>query len=189
MNTGERIRVRRLELGLTQRALSERCGIAEPTLRRYEAGKLNPKLSTCQKIATALEVPVVYLLDASPETQKIATEVDQMIKDLRKKIQDARENPDSEKLISDVQPLLAYAEQVQNETTVKAFQEDASTKLAQSISDIQATTDLVKRNRKTSKLIAAFDQLNDDGQAKVIELVEDFALIPKYRRPNPELGK
>lgn len=186
MNTGERIRARRLELGLTQRALSERCGIAEPTLRRYEAGKLNPKLSTCQKIATALEVPVVYLLEASSETKELAEEVDQMIKGLRAKIRDAQEDPNPENLVNNIHPLLAYVEQVQKETMEKAFQEDALSKLNQSISDIQETTDIAKRNRNTSKLIAAFDQLNDDGQAKVVELVEDFALIPKYRKVNLE---
>lgn len=181
MNTGERIRARRLELGLTQRALSERCGIAEPTLRRYEAGKLNPKLSTCQKIATALEVPVVYLLDASPETKERAGDVDKMIKELRIKIQEAQEDPDQDNPLKNMQPFLAYVEQVQKETLEKAFQEDTLSKLNQSISDIQETTDIAKRNRKTSKLIAAFDRLNDAGQTKVVELVESFAQIPAYQ--------
>lgn len=181
MTTGERIRARRLELGLTQRALSERCGIAEPTLRRYEAGKLNPKLSTCQTIATALEVPVVYLLDTSPETRELAGDVGEIIKELRARIQEAQENPDSENPFKNSQPLLAYLEQVQKETTAKALQEDALNKLNQSISDIQETSDAAKRKRKASKLVSAFDRLNDDGQAKAVELVGDLARIPEYQ--------
>ena len=53
---GERIRELRNERGLTQKELGERAGIAEPTIRRYELGKLNPKFETVQKIASGLNV-------------------------------------------------------------------------------------------------------------------------------------
>ena len=55
---GERIRYIRKSKGLTQKALGELCGIAEPTIRRYELGKLNPKYETLQKIAKAMYVPI-----------------------------------------------------------------------------------------------------------------------------------
>ena len=58
---GERIKKVRLSLGLTQKKLGELCGIAEPTIRRYELGKLNPKIGTLNKIAKALGVPVTEL--------------------------------------------------------------------------------------------------------------------------------
>lgn len=48
-------------MGLTQKKLGELCGIAEPTIRRYELGKLNPKIGTLNKIAKALGVPVTEL--------------------------------------------------------------------------------------------------------------------------------
>ena len=54
MTTGERIRAERQAAGMTQKALGEACEIAEPTIRRYEAGKLNPKIETLEKIAGAL---------------------------------------------------------------------------------------------------------------------------------------
>ena len=41
MTVGERIRAARKAKGLTQKQLGEACGIAEPTIRRYELGKLN----------------------------------------------------------------------------------------------------------------------------------------------------
>ena len=50
MTTGERIRAERQAAGMTQKALGEACEIAEPTIRRYEAGKLNPKIETLEKI-------------------------------------------------------------------------------------------------------------------------------------------
>ncbi len=63
MTVGERIRIARKEKGLTQKALGEACGIAEPTIRRYELGKLNPKFETLGKIASALGVDIYSLLD------------------------------------------------------------------------------------------------------------------------------
>lgn len=58
MTTGERIRQLRKEAGLTQKQLGEKCGIAEPTIRKYELGKLKPKIETLIKIANALNVNV-----------------------------------------------------------------------------------------------------------------------------------
>lgn len=54
VTTGERIRQARKERNWTQKKLGEESGIAEPTIRRYELGKLNPKFETLQKIANAL---------------------------------------------------------------------------------------------------------------------------------------
>lgn len=62
MTTGEKIRAIRKERGFTQKELGERCGIAEPTIRRYELGKLNPKFETLSKIAKELRVPVYKLV-------------------------------------------------------------------------------------------------------------------------------
>lgn len=66
MTAGERIRTARLAKGLTQNALGEKCGIAEPTIRRYELGKLNPKPSTLQKIADALDLPLSFFQATPP---------------------------------------------------------------------------------------------------------------------------
>ena len=41
---------------LHKKELGEKAGIAEPTIRRYELGKLNPKIETVKKIADALGV-------------------------------------------------------------------------------------------------------------------------------------
>jgi len=67
MTTGERIRAARKKAGLTQKQLSELTGIAEPTIRRYELGKLNPKYETVGKLAAAMNIPVstVMPIDAN----------------------------------------------------------------------------------------------------------------------------
>lgn len=65
MTTGELIRHARISAGLTQKELGERAGIAEPTIGRYELGKLNPKPSTLKKIADAIGVSWSSLLPES----------------------------------------------------------------------------------------------------------------------------
>lgn len=65
MDIGHRIRLIRERKGWSQKTLGENCNppIAEPTIRRYELGKLNPKIETLQKIANALEIPTSTLID------------------------------------------------------------------------------------------------------------------------------
>lgn len=56
MTTGEKIKLARQTAKLTQKKLSELTGIAEPTIRKYESNRLNPKKETLQKIAVPLGV-------------------------------------------------------------------------------------------------------------------------------------
>ena len=63
MTIGERIRMIRKEKKLTQKQLGELCNIAEPTIRRYELGGLNPKIQTIEKIAKALGVPTSCFIE------------------------------------------------------------------------------------------------------------------------------
>ena len=56
MTSGEAIRKFRKEKGITQKKLSELTGIAEITIRQYEADKYSPKYQQIEKIASALNV-------------------------------------------------------------------------------------------------------------------------------------
>ena len=69
---GERIKDFRKQRGLTQKKLGELCEpkIAEPTIRKYELGILNPKVETIGKIATALNVSVADIMDWSQFDEK-----------------------------------------------------------------------------------------------------------------------
>lgn len=76
MTVGEQIQNLRKQQNLTQRELGKRCGIAEPTIRRYELGKLKPKISTVAKIAEALGVEILELISGDsnyPITFTIST--------------------------------------------------------------------------------------------------------------------
>ena len=59
---GKNIRILRKEKGLTQKALSKKTGIAEITIRQYEAGKYIPKYDNMLKLAIALNVSTREIL-------------------------------------------------------------------------------------------------------------------------------
>lgn len=62
MTTGELIKEKRIALGWTQLKLSEKTGIINSTIGKYERGTLKPKLETLEKIAAALGCPVGDLI-------------------------------------------------------------------------------------------------------------------------------
>lgn len=61
MQVGENIRALRKEKGITQKELGRLSGIAEITIRQYESGKYQPKIETIEKIAKALDVPIIKI--------------------------------------------------------------------------------------------------------------------------------
>lgn len=53
----------RAEQGLSQAALSKRCGLTKEYIARLELGQHDPSLSTLAKLAKALKVPIASLLE------------------------------------------------------------------------------------------------------------------------------
>jgi transcriptional regulator with XRE-family HTH domain len=74
MTLGERIRERRLELGITLREFARRVDVSAPYLTDLEAGRRNPGPEVLARIAGALQLPAADLeaLDTrlSPEVRR-----------------------------------------------------------------------------------------------------------------------
>lgn len=77
MTTGERIRAARKRLGLTQEQLAKNVGVATITIRQYELNKRRPSYEQMRKLADALEVSFLYLI----ENQGIFNSVDEAAND------------------------------------------------------------------------------------------------------------
>lgn len=60
---GKNLRAARQNLGLTQEEVAERSGVQAGEISRIERGLRDPKVSTLEKIARALELPAGRLLD------------------------------------------------------------------------------------------------------------------------------
>jgi transcriptional regulator with XRE-family HTH domain len=78
---GDRIRVRRNELGLSLRALAKEVNLTASFLSQLERDQADPSIKSLRKIADAMRVPLFYFLAEE-------TEVDPVVrKDRRKRLQ------------------------------------------------------------------------------------------------------
>ena len=79
---GKRIKRLRKEKEITQKELAKKTGIAEITIRQYEAGKYNPKLANVEKIAKALDVCTSDLVSSSLVSVDALTDIinDEIVK-------------------------------------------------------------------------------------------------------------
>ena len=64
MTIGEKIRKARTDAKMTQKELAEKCGMADSAIRKYESGKITPKLDTLARIARAMGLYAADLVDA-----------------------------------------------------------------------------------------------------------------------------
>jgi transcriptional regulator with XRE-family HTH domain len=71
---GERIRDRRLRLGMSQQALAAAAGITQNGVFRLENGETNPQLSTLQQVAASLKCSVRDLVVGSSDKLPILAE-------------------------------------------------------------------------------------------------------------------
>lgn len=154
MTTGELIRQARLSAGLTQKELGERAGIAEPTIGRYELGKLNPKPATLKKIAAALGVQWYELLSNNQDEQ---TEI-------------AKEQ--MRQAIGRVSSL-----------TTKSCKFEISDELIEnSLKKVTISIPAPYNSARLEKIIKDYGKLNDEGQQVAVERVHELTEIPRYKR-------
>lgn len=71
---GQLIKEAREEKGLTQIQLAKMSNVTEPSIRKYECGKRNPKINTVIAIAKALDKPISYFNIGIDETHQCSNE-------------------------------------------------------------------------------------------------------------------
>lgn len=158
MDIGGKIKEMRNAAGLTQSQLAQLSGVAPITIRQYETGKRQPRIEQLQKIAKALKVSVAVFLPEKLERKYL--EYENIAHDIKRDMIDSA---------------VDYEE----------YESARKTK----ISDIQIGLILGENRRKRlEKINASFDKLNDDGQQKAVERVEELAEIPRYQKSSDDQG-
>lgn len=66
MSIGRNIKLARASAGMTQKELASKCKVAEITIRQYETGKREPRMSQIEKIASVLGCSTSFLLSSDP---------------------------------------------------------------------------------------------------------------------------
>lgn len=149
-----KIRELRKAAGLTQEQLSARLNVKRATLARYEAGTIDPPTSRLQAIAAALGVSVGRLL--GQETERV-------IVPGRLKIVEI-DDPESGLFRYDIEAAdeeaLNYGYQILGRAGVSA-----------------------QTHSPQALVLAAMEKLNNAGQQKAVERVEELTEIPRYTAP------
>ena len=179
MGLAENIKNFRKQAKLTQVQLAKMVGINTNTLQRYEYGEREPNFTTIGKIAAALDIDTPTLMGMGPYNGKNI-----------KKIRDSlkyNESDFAKKINISVEDLNKYESGI-FEPTVD---------LLYTISDVfdldtfwQAI--LLERQQYSTperhRLTVAFDKLNEPGQAKAVDYVEDLTKVPDYQRAPSDPG-
>lgn len=173
---GMKIRAIRKQKNLTQKQLGERCGIAEPTIRRYELGKLNPKIETLQKIATALEVSledIFHFFNVEPGTYPLPIEggmigtLDWYARKNNRTIFD-EVNIAVDFYLDDLAMLGKLSDKPEEENLDNEYDLDH------------------KYYSVPISLLDNFSMLNEEGKEKALERIHELTEIPRYMKQQDE---
>ena len=166
MTTGQRIQQARKKAGLSQKQLGEKLGLSASMIGQWENDLRNPKIETLFNIADALGVSISDLYDFSIQAQQNRTLEE--INKIKSQLETASGEDRAE---------LEYALEILEESY-----ED--TAFAEQLTNMAARAP--KREKtKREKVVDAFDELNDDGQQKAVERIQELTEIPRYRRQEP----
>lgn len=165
MPTGIRIKEIRQQKGLTQKQLGDMCGMADSAIRRYENGKANPKIETLQKIADALEIPLILLVEDDFLDAVTWMDEDSEIALVDKKI-----------------------DELMNNTEISIEEKEAKAKELLTQLEIMENYHLDNANRAYEYMLnKLIEQLNYTGKDKALEHIKMLTKIPEYRQDtNPE---
>ena len=71
LELGKRIRLRRVEQGISQSGLGDQLGVSFQQVQKYEKGVNRVGAARLQQIATALDVPVTFFYDGDGKTREV----------------------------------------------------------------------------------------------------------------------
>ena len=167
---GTKIREFRKQKGITQQQLAEKIGVQHAVISKYENGKIEPSLTQIKAIAKALDVNTVDLIDDmvneirdfllnvqgfSPETvQKVIDTYSSVLEKAR---------PDDDVMVSMDGTVILEATGAHANDVAARFR------------------DTVKYHWWMERIEKAMKVMNETGQKKAIEQIEDRAKIPDYQ--------
>jgi transcriptional regulator with XRE-family HTH domain len=68
---GKRIRLRRVELKISQSELADQLGVSFQQVQKYEKGVNRVGASRLQQVATALDVPITFFFDGDGKSREV----------------------------------------------------------------------------------------------------------------------
>ena len=190
MTIGEMLKKARIDAGLTQKQLAEKCEMADSAIRKYESGRIVPKIKTITKIASALGMSTSDFISGDSYSEKSIDEriffaEREIVSRIRRNIKFERyNNPDSKidnqlikKWIFDLAPDISKKYALPEETL-----KNASDKLAWLATDIHLATEVDDLPEHHRQVIDLMDTLNEVGQRVAVARIEELSQKPKYQK-------
>lgn len=195
MTTGERIRQLRIEHQMTQEELGTKVGVQKAAIYKYENGLIvNLKRSTLEKLAIVLETTPTYLMGLEDDipTAGVVSMQSVWLENLNRLKKNSGMTIEQIALSSGVpkgtlNKLFAGQTKDPQLSTVSAVVHCMGYTLDDLSDDtVSGKTHLTPQQ---SALLSSFNQLNEEGQQKAVDYVEDLVLTGRYKKcAAPELG-
>lgn len=195
MTTGERIRQLRIEHQMTQEELGAKVGVQKAAIYKYENGLVvNLKRSTLEKLAIVLETTPTYLmgLEDDEPTAGVVSMQSVWLENLNRLKKNSGMTIEQIALSSGVpkgtlNKLFAGQTKDPQLSTVSAVVHCMGYTLDDLSDDtVSGKTHLTPQQ---SALLSSFDQLNEEGQQKAVDYVDDLVLTGRYKKcAAPGLG-
>ena len=190
MTIGEKIRAIRKEKGMTQKQLADICKMADSAIRKYESGQVVPKMEMIERIANALGVPAIQLMNRNLQMQMEVDGVNRILFRAQEKYRLAEESGADKTELEGISEVIATAQELLAEIsgekelhTSAEQQAQAALARAEALSQHQQqqkadkketaieTPESREREENAKLLQALFDEFSLEGQREVLNRV------------------
>ncbi len=152
MLAGDFIKMRRIQLDLTQKQVADAIGVSEGTVSRWESGDINNmRRDRIFRLAHILQVPPVKLLQ-----DEIASD--------------------------DVEPFFSDRQHVFISGFAGSGKSSVIQNLIAKYSSLLDPNSELDQNGQVFQLLTAYDHLNDEGQEKLVDYADDLVSSGKYKK-------
>lgn len=160
MTTGERIRTIRLAKGMTQKEVTNRCGMPDSSIRKYESGQFIPTPKTFRRLADAMDASITDFFDFSIEETADIIDIEYRLVLCPPHKRHIYEEKLDKYINAGILRMKTEKLQLQTETvTIKNTQ----------ISD-----------RNFQRITNCYNRLNEKGQMALLQHIQELIQIPAY---------
>ncbi len=180
MSLGKRIKQARENAKLTQSDLAKMTGKGFSTIQKYELDLVSPPLSSLQKIANALEIPLSQLLNQDENTIENLINASKTFPDLS--VND--KSGDFSVHLGRIGGMSLKNKSPEELNYLIRRGEVSLDKNGKPRWNVKGASDgsVLDEQERQTDLTIAFNKLNEKGQQKAVEQVEDLAKIPDYQK-------
>ena len=190
MSVGKRIRIGRSLQGKSLKEVSENLGVTIAALSRYELDQREPSLDILRKLADELKLPISFFIGDPPFDNLELLDLFKSVIIYNLQLHNFMA---SNIAVSSVDNYTYYQVVANHISSIKQLSEKELSIIyksedgTQGKEEKQAFTQYyisLGNNEMRVKLTRAFNELNDLGQQKAIERLEELAKIPDYQKGN-----